>query len=212
MRTLALVCALGATACPPPVAELKPESPPLVLSGEAELECNIDSRSNGKQKLTLFKGGGLEFDAVVSPIVDGKISLLGPARGGSYQFTSHLAQPARGKLSGVGAVEIVELETRVSVEVTGYDQPQGPGTPFTFVAGQVKNGGAYIEFNGVARAVDGSGRWSFKLNLTEAREGQGRVEPANSNDNPPMVAKTVMVRGPTNLAVVETKAQVKRLP
>ncbi len=208
--SLFLVC-LGAAACSPKTAELKPESPPLVLNGDAELDCTIDSRSNGRQKLTLNRGGGLAFDATVSPIVDGKVELLGPQKGGDYRFTSHLAGPAKGTLSGVGPVELESLETRVSVEVSGYDQPQGPGTPFTFVADQIKGRGAYIQFDGVARAVDTGARYAFKLNVTEAREGHGRVEPATSDNNTGMVAKTVVVRGPATVTVVE-KTSVTRLP
>src|SRR5262245_34026119 len=89
------------SAAPPPQSSVPP---PAVHIGKAELTCNIDSRVNGVQKLVLVEGGGLEFDAVVAPMVDGKVALKGPEQGGTYQFTSHLAQPAKGTLSGVGEV------------------------------------------------------------------------------------------------------------
>src|SRR4051812_30155962 len=86
--------------------------PPAVLLGDAELQCDIDAKRNGIQKLVLRSGTGLEFDAVVSPIVNGTVDQNGPDKGGAYRFSSHLAQPAPGKLSGVGEVQVVELETR----------------------------------------------------------------------------------------------------
>src|SRR5882672_10635027 len=68
--------------------------PPAVLTGEGELHCTIDARTNGHQRLEITSGGGLEFDAVVSPIVDGTVTTNGPDKGGAYRFMSHLAGPA----------------------------------------------------------------------------------------------------------------------
>src|SRR5262245_21152912 len=56
---------------PQEVAE--PASPPAVLTGTGHLDCTISSKENGTQKLVIQDGQGLEFDAVVSPIVDGVV-------------------------------------------------------------------------------------------------------------------------------------------
>jgi hypothetical protein len=188
------------------------DAPPLVLMGEARLDCTIDSRTPGAQKLALTGGGGLEFDAVVSPIVDGTVQLKGPDNGGAYAFTSHLAQPARGKLSGVGAVEITELETKVKVEVQRYQQPGGPGAAFHFESRDMLAGGAYVEFAGVARAVEGNARYGFRVNLTGAKAGSGKVQPADANDNSRMMAKTVVIEAPVVTTIVKTQTTVNRLP
>src|SRR5262249_2863182 len=102
--------------------------PPAVLTGDGGLPCTISAKENARQTLTIQNGGGLEFDALVSPIVDGRVTTAGPDKGGSYRFTSHLAKPATGKLPGVGAIELDELETKVMVEMTHYQQPKGKGT------------------------------------------------------------------------------------
>ena len=193
-------------------APAEPEvSAPLVLMGEGELVCNIDRAKNGVQKLVLKKGSGVEFDATVSPIVDGTVRLKGPKQGGEYRFTSHLAAPAKGKLSGVGEVAIEKLETKVTVTVTAYDQPSGPGTPFTFTAAEMQGGGAYVEFNGVARAENGQ-RYAFRVNLTEPRGGSGKVTPVGPNFNDHIYSKMVIVQAPVVTSVVESRATVQPLP
>jgi hypothetical protein len=121
---LALGLALGLLGCAEPQAQpqMQPTArqvgqaddslPPVVLSGEAELHCNISSRANGRQTLKLKSGQGLEFDAVVSPILDGVVEARGPERGGEYRFTSHLAGEANGTLSGVGEVAVGAVDRR----------------------------------------------------------------------------------------------------
>ena len=124
---------------PAPAKKLKPGAaevpiPPAVLTGDGELTCNISDKENGHQKLSISHGGGLEFDAVVSPIVDGRVATAGPEKGGSYKFTSHLAKPATGTLPGVGKIDLDELETKVVVEMTRYQQPKGKGTQLSFTS------------------------------------------------------------------------------
>jgi len=91
------------------VADQPPPLPPAVLTGDGVLECSISARENGHQKLVIKNGGGIEFDAVVSPIVDGRVIARGPDKGGAYQFTSHLAKPGRATLPGVGSFDLDEL-------------------------------------------------------------------------------------------------------
>ena len=131
----------------------RPADPPAVLTGEGELHCTIDARANGHQQLEITSGGGLEFDAVVSPIVDGTVTTNGPDKGGAYRFTSHLAAPAKGKLPGTGDVEIDELETKVAVEMNRYEQPGGRGTNLTFTSGDMSRRGIYVEFAGKAHSA-----------------------------------------------------------
>jgi hypothetical protein len=182
---------------------------PLVLMGEGRLDCRIDTRVNGTQKLTLAKGAGLSFNAVVSPIVDGTVHLKGPDKGGEYRFTSHLAHPGQGQLTGVGAVEITELETKVTVSIARYQQPKGPGTPLRFEARDMLDGNAYIEFTGVARGP-GHERYKFSMNLSNAKDGSGEVSPADTNLNSRIVSKAVVAYAPVVLTVVKT--QVQKLP
>jgi hypothetical protein len=186
-------------------------SAPLVLMGESELTCNIDRAHNGVQKLVLKKGSGLAFDAQVSPIVDGTVRLKGPTQGGTYAFTSHLAAPAKGSLSGVGEVEIESLETKVSVTVNSYDQPAGPGTVFTFRAGEIAESGAYVEFSGTARSTTGQ-RFAFRVNLGQVKDGNGKVTPAGAGYNDRMMAKAVYVAAPAVTTLVESKAMVRPIP
>jgi hypothetical protein len=182
--------------------------PPAVLSGEGDLVCNISAKENGTQKLTLRGGSGLEFDASVSPIVDGTIQTKGPTKGGTYRFTSHLAKPAKGKLAGVGDVDIEELETKVSVEMNRYDQGGGPGTELTFSSNDMSRRGIYIEFVGKAKAQNGD-KYAFRVNLGAATGGSGKVQPQDANDNSRIVAKMVIVQAPTTTVVTTT---LQKLP
>ncbi len=193
----------------PPSAAAEPE-PPAVFLGEAELTCNIDAKQNGLQKLVLRSGGGLEFDAVVSPIVDGIVRIKGADQGGSYRFTSQLAQPARGQLSGVGEVTIDSLDTKVSVEMKRYNQPGGPGTPFSFSAADMAERGIYVEFAGRARAASGE-RYAFRINLGAAKDGSGKVTPAAPDYNTKIVSKMVIIRAPV-ATTVSSVTRIQRLP
>jgi hypothetical protein len=183
--------------------------PPAVLTGEGELHCTIDARANGHQQLEITSGGGLEFDAVVSPIVDGTVTTNGPDKGGAYRFTSHLAAPAKGKLPGTGDVEIDELETKVAVEMNRYQQPGGRGTNLTFTSGDMSRRGIYVEFAGKAHNSRGE-RYSFRVNLGAPIEGSGKVTPANDNAIAPMAAKVVYIRAPISTVLVTTS--LERLP
>jgi hypothetical protein len=180
-----------------------------VLLGEAELTCNIDTRKNGQQKLVLRSGGGLEFDAVVSPIVDGTIRVKGPQQGGLYRFTSHLFEPGRGQLSGVGAVTIESLETKVSVEMQRYQQPGGPGTPFSFTATDMASRGIYVEFTGKARSESGD-RYAFHINLGAAKAGSGQVTPATPDYSTNIVAKAVIIQAPV-ATTVSSVSHIQRI-
>lgn len=193
---------------PPPAKKLKPGAaevpiPPAVLSGAGELTCNISDKENGHQKLTITNGGGLEFDAVVSPIVDGRVTTAGPEKGGSYKFTSHLAKPATGRLPGVGKIDLDELETKVVVEMTRYQQPKGKGTQLSFTSRDMSGRGIYVEFSGRGHADNGE-RYSFRVNLGAPTDGNGRIDPADDNDDSHMVSKMVMVRAPTTTVLVTT--------
>lgn len=186
-----------------------PADPPAVLTGEGELRCTIDSRSNGRQTLRILAGGGLEFDAVVSPIVDGTVKTNGPDQGGEYRFTSHLASPAKGRLPGAGDVELDALETKVAVEMSRYKQPGGRGTKLTFSSGDMSKRGIYIEFAGKAHSARGD-RYAFRVNLGAPVEGSGEVQPADDNANSRMMSKAVYVRAPVSTVLVTTT--VERLP
>jgi len=185
--------------------------PPAVLTGEGELHCTIDARANGHQRLEITSGGGLEFDAVVSPIVDGTVTANGPDKGGAYRFTSHLAAPAKGKLPGTGDVEIDELETKVAVEMNHYQQPGGRGTKLTFTSGDMSRRGIYVEFAGKAHTARGE-RYSFRVNLGAPIEGSGKVTPANDNAISPMVGKVVYIRAPISTVLVMVTTSLERLP
>jgi len=193
---------------PAPAKKLKPGAaevpiPPAVLTGDGELTCNISDKENGHQKLIISHGGGLEFDAVVSPIVDGRVTTAGPQKGGSYKFTSHLAKPATGTLPGVGKVDLDELETKVVVEMTGYQQPKGKGTQLSFTSRDMSARGIYVEFSGRGHAANGE-RYSFRVNLGAPTDGHGRIDPADDNDDSHMAAKMVFVRAPTTTVLVTT--------
>lgn len=183
-----------------------PSIPPVVITGEVELVCNISSSENGSQKLIVRKGSGLEFDVVVSPIVDGVVNTKGPDKGGSYRFSSHLAEPATGVLAGVGDVTIDQLETRVNVAVDQYQQPGGPGTALSFTSTDMGMRGIYIEFAGRASGPDGK-RYAFRVNLGGATGGSGKVTPTDANDSSPIVAKSVMVEAPATTVVATTTIQ-----
>ena len=153
------------------------------------------------QKLVLTGGGGLAFDAVVSPIADGVVQVKGPASGGAYRFTSRLAQPAKGTLSGVGEVEIEEMSTKVQVELDRYRQPAGPGSPLSFESADMARRGIYVEFTGTARSEQGQ-RYAFRVNLGATKAGSGQVEPASADFNANMMAKSVVITAPATTALV----------
>jgi hypothetical protein len=168
---------------------------PSVLLGDASLTCNIDWKTNGVQRLKLNKGGGIEFDAEVSPIVDGTVT-FGKDGSARYRFTSHLAKPAKGSMSGVGDVEFESLETKVSVDVTRFDQPGGAGTPFSFTSADISDRGVYVEFSGIAKGRGGE-RHAFRVNLGPVTKGSGKVEPADANISTKLRQKKVLVDAPT---------------
>lgn len=190
-----------------PAAEQSPY-PPAVINGEGSLVCSISAKENGRQTLTIASGDGLAFDAVVSPIVDGTVSTKGPEKGGTYRFTSHLAKPTKGTLPGVGEIDIDELETKVTVEMKRYQQPNGPGTELSFVSNDMADRGIYVEFAGRGRAANGE-KYVFRVNLGKATDGSGKVQPATSNENAPIQSKMVMMRAPVTTSVVTT---VQRVP
>jgi hypothetical protein len=177
--------------------------PPAVLTGDGELICNINSKENGHQKLTIVDGGGLEFDVAVSPIVDGTVTTAGPDKGGSYRFTSHLAKPATAKLPGVGTFDLDELETKVIVEMARYKQPKGKGTELSFTSADMARRGIYVEFAGRGHAKTGEA-YSFRVNLGAPSTGGGKVVPADDNDRSNMVSKMVTFRAPTTTVLVTT--------
>ncbi|NOU28325.1 MAG: hypothetical protein HOO96_10525 [Polyangiaceae bacterium] len=193
---------------PSTVAEPSPY-PPAVLMGEVELQCTISQKERGRQTLVARGGTALEFDAVVSPIVDGEVQTRGETKGGMYRFSSHLAEPATGRLGNIGEVKLEELETRVTVEVNKYVQPGGPGTAFSFSSIDMRAGGVYVEFLGKAVAKNGD-RYAFRVNLGAPTGGSGKVTPAGPGPNVGIQSKAVMVMAPTTTVV--SKVTVQRLP
>ena len=203
---LALLGSLSACQRPAAQAQEGPDParyPPAVLTGDGELACDISSKENGHQKLTIKDGAGLEFDAVVSPIVDGRVIQRGPSRGGAYQFTSHLAKPGQASLPGVGKVDLDELETKVAVEMTRYEQPDGQGTALWFSSGDMARRGIYVEFAGRAHAATGEA-FTFRVNLGAPTNGKGRVVPADDNRTTRIVGKAVMIEAPMTTTVQVT--------
>jgi hypothetical protein len=194
----------------PPQPLVSPEEaalPPAVLNGNAVLHCTIDSTKNGSQKLELHSGQGLSFEVAVSPIVDGVVDTLGPNQGGAYRFTSHLAEPGTGHLSGVGPVIFEELDTKVNVELERYQQPQGAGTKLTFSSDEMKQAGIYVEFSGRARAENGD-RYAFRVTLGAPGLGSGgEVVPASDADHAMMYAKVVVIEAPVTTVVSSTTLQ-----
>jgi hypothetical protein len=183
--------------------------PPSVLMGRVRLDCAIDWKHDGRQELQLIEGAGLELIAVVSPIVDGTATLKGETKGGEYRFTSHLAKPAQGTLTGVGAVSIEKLETKVSVAIDGYEQRRGPGTPIAFRSEHMSKRGIYVEFAGVARAANGD-RYSFRVNLGGPTKGEGEVTPSNANEETEIVAKMVMMEAPV-VSSVQSLTRIEKI-
>lgn len=184
-----------------------PSSPPAVLTGNAHLDCTISNKENGKQTLSLMSGQGLEFDVVVSPIIDGVVQAKGPEKGGSYRFTSHLAKPGKGTLSGVGPVDIDAIDTKVNVAMNRYKQPGGPGTELTFTSDDMAMRGVYVEFAGKAHASNGD-KYAFKVTLGAATTGSGgTVKPATDADTSPIVSKAVMIVAPQTTVVTTTTIQ-----
>jgi hypothetical protein len=184
-------------------ASVDPSAPPAVLSGQAKLDCSISSRENGRQRLELASGQGLEFDVAVSPIVDGIVETHPSKGSAAYQFTSHLAAPGAGALTGVGRVRIEKLETRVRVEMQRYDQPRGPGTELSFRSDDMSNKGMYVEFSGEARAENGD-RYRFRVTLGAAGNGSGgRVQPASDAARAPIMSKMVLIEALQTTVVSE---------
>lgn len=191
------------------IATAEPADPPLIHSGVGHLDCTISARDNGTQRLVIKQGTGLEFDVVVSPIVDGTVHTTGPERGGSYRFTSHLAKVGRGELAGVGPVVIEELETRVNVEMKRYSQPGGPGTKLTFTSEDMASRGIYIEFAGRARAPSGDG-YAFRVTLGQPGPGSGgAVTPEGPGEHASIMEKMVSVEAPQTTVVTTRVAKLR---
>jgi len=186
-----------------------PATPPVLHTGNGHLDCTISAKENGKQKLTITQGTGLEFDVIVSPIVDGTVQTKGPEKGGAYRFTSHLAAPGKGMLAGVGPVAFEALETKVNVEMNRYQQPGGPGTPLTFTSEDMAARGIYVEFAGRAVAENGD-KYAFRVTLGQPGPGSGgRVVPDGPGSNAPIAAKAVIITAPQMTVVTTT---VTKLP
>ena len=219
MKTPALLASILALAACAPSATPAPQSglaesdapaaPPLIHNGEGHLDCTISAKENGTQKLVVQKGTGLEFDVVVSPIVDGTVDTKGPEKGGSYRFSSHLAKPGRGALAGVGSVAIDNLETKVNVAMNRYSQPGGAGTKLTFVSEDMASRGIYVEFSGHARADNGD-RYAFRVTLGQPGPGSGgSVTPDGPAASAPIYAKMVVILAPQTTVVTTTVTKLR---
>ena len=191
-----------------PLVEASPY-PPAVLMGDVELHCTISAKERGRQTMVSRSGTALEFDAVVSPIVDGEVETRGETKGGMYRFTSHLAEPATGKLGNLGEVKIDELETRVTVEMNRYSQPKGAGAPLSFTSVDMRAGGVYVEFVGKVTAKNGD-HYAFRVNLGAPTGGSGEVTPTGPAPREQIQMKMVMVQAPT--ITVVSKVTVQRIP
>ncbi len=191
-----------------PLVEASPY-PPAVLMGDVELHCTISATERGRQTLVARSGTALEFDAVVSPIVDGEVETRGEQKGGMYRFSSHLAGPATGKLGNIGEVKLDELETRVTVEMSRYKQAKGAGTPLSFTSLDMRSGGVYVEFVGKATAKNGD-HYAFRVNLGAPTGGSGEVTPTGPEPHERIQMKMVMVQAPT--ITVVSKVTVQRIP
>jgi len=186
-----------------------PALPPVIHTGDGHLDCSISAKENGRQKLSIQQGTGLEFDVAVSPIIDGTIQTKGPEKGGAYRFTSHLAAPGKGALAGVGPVTIDALDTKVNVEMNRYQQPGGPGTLLTFTSEDMAARGIYVEFAGQAHAESGD-KYAFRVTLGQPGPGSGgSVKPAGPGYNAPIQSKMVVVVAPQTTVVTTT---VTKLP
>lgn len=201
--------ATGPAPVPPTQSADTPAEPPLIQSGQAMLHCTISAKENGTQKLQIVGGTGLDFEATVSPIVDGTVETRGPEKGGTYRFSSHLAAPASGVLSGVGPVAIVDLETKVNVEMNRYSQPSGPGTELTFTAGDIGQRGVYIEFSGHATDAAGA-RYAFRITMGAPGPGSGgSVKPDGAAVQAPIMSKMVMVQAPLTTVVTTAVTRLR---
>jgi hypothetical protein len=186
-----------------------PSLPPVIHTGEGHLDCSISAQENGRQKLSIQQGTGLEFEVAVSPIVDGTIQTKGPEKGGAYRFTSHLAAPGKGALAGVGPVTIDALETKVNVEMKRYQQPGGPGTLLTFTSEDMASRGIYVEFAGQAHA-EGGDKYAFRVTLGQPGKGSGgSVKPAGPGYNAPIQAKMVMIVAPQTTVVTTAVTKLR---
>jgi hypothetical protein len=180
--------------------------PPLVLMGTGRLDCTISSTENGSQVLSLTGGSGVHFDVEVTPILDGVLELkdgrLQGAKGGTgvegnrslnYRFTSNLARVKKFTVTGFGALELLKMETKVSVNARRYRQEKGPGTAVSFASEDMDRQGVYIEFRGIFRERESKKRFAFRTILGPPTDGSGQVTPLDSNDNSRIIAKTVVV-------------------
>jgi hypothetical protein len=203
--------AAAATNASPTAGDEDPALPPVIHSGNGHLECSISARENGAQKLSIQQGTGLEFDVAVSPIVDGSIQTKGPAKGGAYRFSSHLARPGKGALAGVGPVTIEALETKVNVEMNRYSQPGGPGAPLTFTSEDMAARGIYVEFSGRARAENGD-KYAFRVTLGQPGPGSGgSVVPDGPGDSAPIQSKMVRIVAPQTTVVTTVVTTATKL-
>jgi hypothetical protein len=201
--------ASSATQSAQSVAGDSPPVPPVIHTGNGHLDCSISAKENGAQKLTIQQGTGLEFDVVVSPIVDGTIQTKGPDKGGAYRFSSHLAKPGKGTLAGVGPVAIDVLETKVNVEMDRYDQPGGPGTRLAFSSEDMAARGIYVEFAGQARADNGD-KYAFRVTLGQPGPGSGgSVQPGGPGYNAPIYSKMVTIVAPQTTVVTTTVTKLQ---
>jgi hypothetical protein len=202
-------CGAGSAAEPQAAPGGDPSLPPVIHTGEGHLDCSISARENGRQKLSIQQGTGLEFDVEVSPIVDGTIQTKGPEKGGAYRFTSHLSAPGKGALAGVGPVTIDALETKVNVEMNRYQQPGGPGTLLTFTSEDMASRGIYVEFAGQAHADSGD-KYAFRVTLGQPGKGSGgNVKPAGPGYNAPIQSKMVMIVAPQTTVVTTAVTKLR---
>lgn len=185
------------------------ELPPLVLMGTGRLDCTISNRENGRQQLTLTSGSGVAFDVAVTPILDGVVEIkdgkltgtLRQAQGPktvassalNYRFTSHLANSRTFSVSGLSKVELIHLETKVSVNARKFRQDGGPGTAIAFTSDEMERQGVYIEFRGLFREIETKKRFTFRTIMGPPTGGEGLVTPTDSNRMSRIEAKRVMV-------------------
>jgi hypothetical protein len=165
--------------------------PPLILSGAGALDCTISAKANGRQILKIESGSGIPFDAEVTPILDGVVELK--SAGLNYRFTSNLSKPIATHVPGFGDVTILEMKTLVSVNVSKYKQPNGPGTKITFDSTDMNSKDVYVEFRGILKQALTDKKYAFRTIMGPAADGSGSVVPENSNTISKLLEKHVMV-------------------
>jgi PEP-CTERM motif-containing protein len=164
----------------------------LILSGTADLLCDIPEYTTGTNVVSNLTGTGITFSGSTSPLMNPVLTISGTNV--SYTFNATLAVPTAATITGLGSGTITSLTIDVSVTATAFSQPGGPGTTIFVDASNITPDSAEV-MNGIfVRDSDGT-LFTFSMTLSGLSQGSVLLEPESADSVTGLQRKVLDISG-----------------